>query len=176
MKAKALIKGSSKYPDVMGFAYFTEVKNKVIVSIVVKGLPVSDKNCNYGIFAVHIHEGGSCTGNSKDLFADTKSHYNPKNCPHPFHAGDMPSLFSAGGEAMLSFLTDRFNIKEIIGKTVVIHSSADDFHSQPSGNSGEKIACGVITNDYYAGEYLPCNPSQAFLKKSLAKNFNSLQS
>lgn len=40
--------------------------------------------------------------------------------------------------------TDRFRVEEIIGRTVVIHSGADDFKSQPSGNAGEKIACGVI--------------------------------
>ena len=44
----------------------------------------------------------------------------------------------------MNFLTDRFTLKEIIGRTVVIHSMPDDFTSQPSGNSGEKIACGVI--------------------------------
>lgn len=44
----------------------------------------------------------------------------------------------------LSVRTDRFSVGEIIGRTVVIHSDPDDFHSQPAGNAGEKIACGVI--------------------------------
>ena len=44
----------------------------------------------------------------------------------------------------MSVLTDRFNVDEIIGKTVVIHLMLEDFKTQPSGNSGEKIACGVI--------------------------------
>lgn len=42
------------------------------------------------------------------------------------------------------FLTDNFRVRDIIGKTVVIHSKADDFTSQPSGDSGSKIACGEI--------------------------------
>lgn len=41
-------------------------------------------------------------------------------------------------------LTDRFRVRDIIGRTVVIHSGPDDFHTQPAGNAGEKIACGVI--------------------------------
>lgn len=44
----------------------------------------------------------------------------------------------------MNFLTDRITLKEVIGKAVVIHSMPDDFTSQPSGNSGEKIACGII--------------------------------
>ena len=44
----------------------------------------------------------------------------------------------------LSVKTDRFSVNEIIGRTVVIHSDPDDFHTQPAGNAGKKIACGVI--------------------------------
>lgn len=63
---------------------------------------------------------------------------------HPYHAGDLPPLFSANGNAVLEVLTDRFNIHQIIGKTIIIHRNPDDFTTQPSGNAGEKIACGVI--------------------------------
>ena len=48
------------------------------------------------------------------------------------------------GYAFSAFLTDRFTVKEIVGRTVIMHSSPDDFTSQPSGNAGEKIACGEI--------------------------------
>lgn len=94
---------------------------------------------------MHIHEGDSCTGNSEDYFANAKAHYDPNGCMHPYHAGDMPQLFAAGGEAHLAFVTDRFTPAEIIGRTIVIHSGADDMHTQPSGASGEKIGCGEIT-------------------------------
>lgn len=142
--AEAVIKGSAKYPDIKGIAQFEETQDGVAVSITIRGLPVTEGKCSHGIFAAHIHEGGSCTGNPQDLLADTGGHFNPQGCPHPFHAGDMPPLFAAGDKAAIAFLTNRFTVQEIIGKTIVIHSSADDFHSQPSGNSGEKIACGVI--------------------------------
>ena len=44
----------------------------------------------------------------------------------------------------MTFLTNRFRVEEILGKTVIIHDSPDDFTSQPAGNAGKKIACGMI--------------------------------
>ena len=92
-------------------------------------------------FGFHIHEGNNCDG--KD-FSGSKGHYNPDSAPHPKHAGDLPPLMLCGNKAHSSFITDRFNVDDIIGRTVVIHNLPDDFTTQPSGNSGEKIACGII--------------------------------
>lgn len=142
--AIAAIRGSLKYPDIKGYAYFTLTEDGTAVSIAVRGLPYDMNTCNSPIFAVHIHEGHSCSGNESDPFADTLSHWNPKDCPHPFHAGDMPSLFTAGTKASFAFLTDRFTPQEVVGKTIVIHKNYDDYRTQPSGASGEKIACGEI--------------------------------
>ena len=119
----------------------------MLVLIQINGLPVSDEVCIKPIFAVHIHSGSSCTGNSTDPFADAMTHYNPDNCPHPYHAGDLPPIFGANGFGFSAFLTNRFSAEEIIGKTVIIHSAPDDFTTQPSGNSGIKIACGVILSN-----------------------------
>ena len=88
--------------------------------------------------------GNSCTGNTEDEFANSGMHYNPKNCPHPLHAGDLPPLLENNGYSYMSFLTNRFKLKDIIGKVVIIHDAPDDFTTQPSGNSGKKIACGKI--------------------------------
>lgn len=142
--AIARISGSPDYPELDGMVKFYETDVGIVVISLVSGLPVSDNNCRQPIFAFHIHEGGTCTGNKSDYFADALTHYNPNSCPHPYHAGDMPPLFSANGLAFSAFLTDRFTVDEIIGKTVIIHDSPDDFTTQPSGNSGTKIACGVI--------------------------------
>ena len=101
-------------------------------------------NCNNRIYALHIHQGGSCTGNEIDKLANTMGHYNPDMCMHPYHAGDMPPLFESDGYAFMIYLTKRFSINEIIGRTIIIHSMTDDFRTQPSGDSGDKIACGVI--------------------------------
>lgn len=91
-----------------------------------------------------IHSGEQCTGDAADPFAAALGHYDPDGCPHPEHAGDLPPLFSTRGYAFQVFLTDRFSLHEIVGRTVIIHSSPDDFTSQPSGNAGTKIACGRI--------------------------------
>ena len=50
----------------------------------------------------------------------------------------------SGGHAFSVFLTDRFCVKDVIGRTVIIHGGSDDFTSQPAGNAGPKIACGEI--------------------------------
>ena len=142
-QAFAVIKGSSAYPNISGDVYFYQIKPGVIVVAYAKNLPKGHK-CSMPILAFHIHSGNSCSGNENDSFADALTHYNPNNCPHPFHAGDMPPIFSNDGLAFSAFLTNRFTVSEIIGKTVIIHSSPDDFTTQPSGNSGTKIACGVI--------------------------------
>lgn len=142
--AVATVNGSEKYKDIHGRVLFYAIRGGVIVRAEMTGLPKGTSPCGSPIFAFHIHSGGSCTGNEKDAFADAGTHYNPNDCPHPYHAGDLPPLFGANGDAFSVFLTDRFSVPEILGKTVIIHSSPDDFTTQPSGNAGEKIACGVI--------------------------------
>lgn len=92
--------------------------------------------------------GTSCTGNLEDEFANAKTHYNPTNCPHPFHAGDLPPLIENNGYSYMSVLINKFKIQDIIGKVVIIHDMPDDFTSQPSGNSGKKIACGEIKKGF----------------------------
>ncbi len=146
--AFARIKGSSDYPHIDGIVYFYKVREGVLVSLRLNGLPVSDDICKKPIFAVHIHSGGSCTGNDIDPFADAMMHYNPNDCAHPYHAGDLPPIFGVDGLGFSVFLINRFSAKNIIGKTIIVHSAPDDFTTQPSGNSGTKIACGVISSVY----------------------------
>jgi len=142
-KAIARVSGIAEYPNIRGSVRFYDTPIGVLVVADISGLPIGEK-CKEKIFGFHIHEGQSCTGNESDPLADTLGHYDNGGCPHPYHAGDMPSLFCSDGYAFLSFLSNRFTIEEIIGKTVVIHDSPDDFTTQPSGNSGKKIACGEI--------------------------------
>ncbi len=142
--AVAKLQGSSKHPKLQATIEFFQIKEGVLVSAYVSGLPVNNDVCKKPIFAMHIHNGSSCSGNETDSFANAMTHYNPNNCPHPYHAGDMPPIFGVNGSGFLMFLTDRFSAEEIIGKTIIIHSNPDDFTTQPSGNSGEKMACGII--------------------------------
>ena len=88
--------------------------------------------------------GTSCSGNGEDEFFDAKSHLNPNDCPHPYHIGDLPPLIENNGYAYMSVLLNKFNLSDILGKGIIIHDMPDDFTSQPSGNSGKKIACGKI--------------------------------
>ena len=138
------ISGGENYPGIRGRVIFRQQKNGVLVTADIYGLPTGETGCDSGVFGFHIHEGEDCGSNGQEPFSNNKGHYNPGDCPHPYHAGDLPPLFENDGYAYMSFLTNRFTATEIIGRTVVIHLKPDDFHSQPSGNSGEKIACGVI--------------------------------
>lgn len=130
--AKADIKGGKKYPAINGIVTFKETKNGVLVTAKVNGLPQSDNKCISRFFGFHIHEGSSCSGNANDEFANAKSHLNLTNCPHPFHIGDLPPLIENNGYAYMKVLINKFKIKDIIGKVVIIHDSPDDFTSQPS--------------------------------------------
>lgn len=141
--AAARISGSEQYPDISGRVLFYQLAEGVLVRAEIEGLPRTE-DCASPIFAFHVHCGGRCAGNPADPFADVGTHYNPNDCPHPYHAGDMPPLFTLNGKAYLAFLTGRFTVSEIIGKTVIIHDRPDDFTTQPSGAAGTKIACGVI--------------------------------
>ena len=143
-QAWAALRGSNAYPQIHGTVRFYQTAYGVLTVAQVSGLPNPGGMCDSPIFGFHIHEGASCTGNGEDPFLNTGSHYNPRRCPHPYHAGDLPPLFGVAGNAFSAFLSDRFTVEEIVGKTVLIHSHPDDFTTQPAGNSGIKIACGEI--------------------------------
>lgn len=136
--AVARIRGGTDAPSLKGEVRFYQERGNVLVVTDISGMPQSGGT---GFFALHIHEGDSCGGEG---FAQTGGHYNPKGTAHLNHAGDLPPLLRYGDRAFLAVRTDRFCVQEIIGKTVVIHSGPDDFRSQPAGNAGMKIACGVI--------------------------------
>lgn len=141
LEAFACIRGDGGISGQITF--FSHCRGTLVVADI-SGLPESDS----GFFALHIHEGGDCLGSG---FPNTGSHYNPANLPHPRHAGDLPPLLACGGKAYLATVTDRFRVRDVIGRTVVIHSHPDDFKTQPSGDAGNKIACGVIRRARKAG-------------------------
>ena len=105
-----------------------------------------------GAHGFHIHEKGDCSA------ADGMSaggHFNPTSKPHgnpsssEQHGGDMPILEAdAAGSATLDATLDTVTLgggpRSIIGRAVIVHKDADDFKTQPTGNSGARVACGVI--------------------------------
>lgn len=143
-QATAHILGSGKYPDLRGVVSFYDIGYAVLVTSTFLGFPYESGKCRYPVLGFHIHEGTSCTGTAEDPFADAGTHYNPGDCEHPMHAGDLPSIFVNEGSSWGAVVTCRFSIKEVLGRVIIVHAMPDDFHTQPSGSSGEKIACGII--------------------------------
>lgn len=139
--AIAWMNGSDAYPALTGFVKFYHTfYGGVLIEAELFGLPNASVPDSSDFYGMHIHESDNCT----PPFDQTGGHYNPGGQQHPFHAGDLPPLLSNQGYAWTAFFDRRITAEEVIGKSVVIHSRADDFTSQPSGNSGDKIACGSI--------------------------------
>jgi len=127
-----------------GSVTFTQNGDKVTVNAKLTGLAP-------GGHGFHIHEKGDCS--APDAMS-AGGHFNPTGKPHgapdaDHHAGDMPMLQAdASGNATLT--TDLKGIGigsgpgDIVGKAVIVHKDADDYKTQPTGNSGARVACGVI--------------------------------
>lgn len=118
---------------------------------------VSATNLTPGAHGIHFHAVGRCDGGTT-AFSTAAGHYNPLNREHGLsnpagpHAGDAPNLqIGANGSGTLSFTTNRVTLTagstslfDADGSAIVIHAAPDDQMSQPAGNSGARIACGVI--------------------------------
>ncbi|MBO9594272.1 MAG: superoxide dismutase family protein [Niabella sp.] len=102
--------------------------------------------------AVHFHEHGDCGMKGEN----SHGHWNPTKSNHgewgsaAFHSGDIGNIkLDATGHATKSVTTDLWSIepgdKEIIGRAIIVHGGTDDYKTQPTGNSGPRVGCGVIT-------------------------------
>ena len=140
-EAVAWVGGNTQNPQLSGVVQFFETPYQgVLIEAEIFGLPNIREKGSSDFYAMHIHETGDCSLN----FTKTGAHYNPTQEPHPEHAGDMIPLMGNQGYAWLAFYDKRFKLEDIIGKSVVIHAMPDDFKTQPAGDSGMKIGCGVI--------------------------------
>lgn len=140
-QAMAWVTGGSSAPGLSGLVKFYDTPyGGVLVEAEVFGLPDIRTQGSSDFYALHIHESGDCSQG----FAHTGAHYNPTMQLHPSHAGDLLPLMGNQGYAWSAFYDKRFRVPDLIGRSVVIHSHRDDFTSQPSGDSGVKIGCGVI--------------------------------
>lgn len=147
--AKAEVMGGPLAPQIEGVVYFKEVPGGTVVTVKVGGLPpyqpAQDDEDPVGPHGFHIHEFGDCrAGEPTDPFQAAGGHYSPDGNPHGDHAGDLPVLFSNDGRARMTIFTDEFNVEDIIGRSVIIHENPDDYRSQPAGDAGKRLACGVI--------------------------------
>lgn len=142
--AYAKMKGGPLAPCIRGTIYLYQLEEGVYIKAYITGIP-SNNNQDSSFHGFHIHEIGDCSiGESNSPFMAAKSHYNPTKVEHPMHSGDLPPILAANGVGILSIFTNRFNVEEIIGKSFILHGGYDDFTTQPAGNAGPRLACGVI--------------------------------
>ena len=136
---------SSAGNNVAGSVVFLQEGGKLFVVAEVTGLKP-------GPHGFHVHEKGDC---SAPDFTSAGGHFNPDSQPHgdpaaaAHHAGDMPLLVAdasgkASARAEVRSMTIGGGASDIVGKAVVVHADVDDFKTQPAGNSGARVACGVI--------------------------------
>jgi Cu-Zn family superoxide dismutase len=132
--------------SVTGTVQFAQKGDQVVVSGEVRGLKP------HGEHGFHVHEKGDCSS------ADGTSaggHFNPEGKPHgqhsqgAHHAGDLPSLKAdANGVASFSFQSSSIRVgsgpTDVLGKGLIVHRDPDDYKTQPTGNSGPRLACAVI--------------------------------
>jgi len=131
-----------------GSVTLTQTPSGVLLSLTVKGLPA-------GEHAFHVHAVGKC----EPPFTSAGGHFNPGNKKHGMmapdgaHAGDMPNLhIPASGELSVEVLNSAVTLEkdkpnsvfDADGSAVVIHAGKDDYKTDPTGDAGGRIACGVV--------------------------------
>jgi Cu-Zn family superoxide dismutase len=129
-----------------GTVTFIPKGNRIVATARLTGLTPG----NHGF---HIHEKGDCSSGDG---MSAGAHFNPRGKPHAApitvdrHAGDLPMLVAdAAGNATLVAELDVISIgsgdTDILGRGLIVHKDPDDYQTQPTGNSGARVACGVIT-------------------------------
>lgn len=132
--------------NVSGNIKFTQIGDVVRITGEITGHGKGPKG-------IHIHEKGDC---SDDKGMSTGGHFNPTGHKHggPYspvkHSGDLGNVvFNAQGVAKVNFTVGDISVSRdradgIIGRAVIVHAAADDFKTDPTGNAGGRVACGVI--------------------------------
>ena len=134
---------------VSGSLQFTQLPGRVRISGEVRGLRPNT------VHGFHIHEKGDCSSGDG---MSTGGHFNPDGHAHGaatgamHHAGDLPSLQAdASGTAQFRYETAELTVgsgpHDVVGHGLIVHKDADDFTTQPTGNSGARLACAVITRN-----------------------------
>ena len=145
--AKATAKLESRSGStVSGKATFSQHGGKVSMKLTVNGLTP-------GEHAIHLHDKGDCSAPDA---TSAGGHWNPSSEDHgkwghaPFHHGDIGNLVAnAKGKATLTVESELWTIgdgkpSDVLGHAVIVHANKDDFTTQPTGNAGGRVACGVI--------------------------------
>ena len=149
-KARAVAHMIARDGSAAGTVSFTATSHGVLIEYELKGLTP-------GAHAIHIHTSGNC--DPKVAFTSAGPHFSPDPtkmhgfmAQHGPHPGDLPNEFAASdGTLHASTISNAFSLgngkKSIFdrdGASIIVHARADDYISQPAGNSGDRVACGVI--------------------------------
>ena len=138
---------ATKGNSVAGTVTFTQKGDKVAIAGTISGLRPD------GEHAIHVHEKGDCSSGDG---MSAGGHFNPARHKHggPYtpekHAGDLGNIaFNADGVAKINFTVGDIQVSRggpngIIGRAVIVHAAADDLKTDPTGNAGGRVACGVI--------------------------------
>ena len=134
------------HSGVSGTATFVQHGDHVMARVIVSGLAPGQAH------GFHIHEKGDCSAPDG---MSAGGHFNPSAHPHgpqdsEHHGGDMPSLQAdASGNAAATFHLTGVTVSDgptsMVGRAIIVHKDPDDYKTQPTGNSGARVACGVIT-------------------------------
>ena len=130
----------------VGTAQLNQLAQGVQIVVAISGLPA-------GNHALHIHETGEC----EPPFESAGGHFNPTGAAHGFdspdgpHAGDLPNIYVGEEAVQVEYITDRVTLGDgdtslfdDDGSAIVIHEGQDDYRTEPAGDAGNRIACGVI--------------------------------
>ena len=145
---RAIAEIKDKDGRAIGRAMFRQQGDVVLVRVDVKGLKP-------GLHAVHVHATGRC---DPPAFTTAGGHFNPANRKHGLnssagaHGGDLPNMLVAGdGTGAFAVKSDGFAIKpgaasvfDGDGSALIIHAGIDDHATDPTGNAGDRVGCGVI--------------------------------
>ena len=145
-QAKATLKNAQG--QAVGETTLTDTPHGVLIHVRLMSAPA-------GVHALHIHATGKC----EPPFTSAAGHFNPANTQHGvqnpmgMHAGDLPNIAGPSSGTLTFDVVDRDvtlrpganSLLDTDGSAIVIHDKADDYKSDPAGNAGDRVVCGVIT-------------------------------
>jgi superoxide dismutase, Cu-Zn family len=147
--ATATLQGAPGDTDFKGTVTFTPEGNGLRVVAHLEGVDQA------GTHGFHVHETGECThGEGDKHFTSAGGHFNPAGVEHacpptePRHAGDLGNIEVTNGSGHAESTTTLLSLSgpsSVVGKAIILHAKADDCKTQPTGDAGDRLACGVVT-------------------------------